>query len=35
MSQIEKTEALQRELGRLFLQSLKISSPLYQLHLIT
>lgn len=34
MSQPEITEALQRELGRLFLESLKISSSLYQLHLI-
>ncbi len=34
MSQPEITEALQRELGRLFLQSLKLSSPLYQLELI-
>lgn len=34
MSQPEITEALQRELGRLFLESLKISSSLYQVHLI-
>ncbi|GEM_PF-1573556 len=34
MSQPEITEALQRELGRLFLQSLKLSSPLYQLELV-
>ncbi len=34
MGRGEITEELQRELGRLFLQALKISSPLQQLQLI-